>query len=252
MGDSVSPSPGPKALAYACSPVRFDFGEHWLTSSQWHPRIETRGSARLPFGRGRCRSCRCLMPNAESLLPAFSPLPVAYCLPLHRAFNSYGLSHMNRKKPTIPDVFSRVCARFEQKRSKSRAFCLTHFNIRATNRPWRVRIDDSGSENARFRGYAKRRFPKLSKGRFTRATVEPATEGRREAPARPSAPNDRRRAVAGSTRRGHIEPPALAGACRLEGGMKGPGRLTPPGSGNRPAGRPGSAEGVPGWPSASG
>jgi len=76
----------------------------------------------------------------------------------HRAFNSYSRSSMSRKKPTIPGVFSRVCARFDQNRSKSRAFCLTHFNIRAPNRPWSARIDDSGSENAPFRGVRETAF----------------------------------------------------------------------------------------------
>ena len=85
------------------------------------------------------------------------PLPWLFgCF--HRAFNSYSRSSMGRKKPTIPGVFSRVCARFDQKRSKSRAFCLTHFNIWALNRPWGVRIDDSGSENARFRGVRETAF----------------------------------------------------------------------------------------------
>ena len=65
---------------------------------------------------------------------------------------------MHRKKPTIPGVFSRAGARFDQKRSKSRAFCLAHFNIRAPNRPWGVRIDESGSENARFRGVRENAF----------------------------------------------------------------------------------------------
>jgi len=59
---------------------------------------------------------------------------------------------MYRKKPTIPGVFSRVFARFDQKSSKSRAFCLAHFNIWAPNRPWGVRIDESGVEKAPFRG----------------------------------------------------------------------------------------------------
>ena len=86
------------------------------------------------------------------------PISVAECLPFHRAFNSYGPPSMRRKKRAISDQKARVCARFDQKRSKSRAFCLTHFNIWAPNRPWSVRIDDSGLEKARFGGVRKTAF----------------------------------------------------------------------------------------------
>jgi len=98
------------------------------------------------------------VPLPFAVAVACCPLPVAYCLPFHRAFNSYGRCSMNRKKRAISDQKARAGARFDQKRSKSRAFCLTHFNIRAPNRPWGVRIDDSGSENARFGGARETAF----------------------------------------------------------------------------------------------
>jgi hypothetical protein len=59
---------------------------------------------------------------------------------------------MLRKKPKFPGAKLEVCARFDQKREKGGTFCLTHFNIRAPNRPSRLKINDSGLEKAHFRG----------------------------------------------------------------------------------------------------
>ena len=117
--------------------------------------------------------------------------------------------------PTSLRAFARVS---EKSGTKSARFALPILPKRAQIAVCGSETGMGGSKRPGFGVPEKTRFPKMSKGRFTRATVEPATAGRREAPARPSTPNDRRRAVAGSTGVGWVLAPTrqeAVGACKF-------------------------------------